>query len=72
MKSVETQTTNDRYLTEQEAAVIDGMSLAWHRRCRWAGNGPPFVKLGNAVRYKESSLRAWMDARTQLSTTKAV
>lgn len=60
----------DRYLTEQEAARIDGMSVSWHQKARLKGDGPPFIKVSRgAVRYKESSLRDWMDSQEARSTS---
>ena len=60
---------SDRYLTDVEASQLTGLSRAWFRRARWTGQGPTFIKLGNAVRYRESSLRAWFDARERSSTS---
>ena len=37
---------------------------AW--RCR--GGGPRFVKLGRAVRYRQTDLDAWIDTRTRSHT----
>lgn len=60
----------DRYLTEKQAAELTGYSCAWFSRARWAGDGPPYTKTGNAVRYKLSSLVAWMDSHTITNTGK--
>lgn len=36
-------------------------------RCR--GDGPPFVKLGRAVRYRASDLDAYVERRTRNNTS---
>ena len=60
----------DRLISEKEAAKITGLSVAWFQRKRWAGGGPPFVKIGRAVRYRETDLNAYIDARAgNLSTS---
>lgn len=57
------------YLSTYEAARVTGLSPAWFERSRWAGGGPPFVKVGRAVRYPLDELHAWMRARLRTSTT---
>lgn len=61
----------DRFLTEREASTLTGLSVAWFQRSRWSGGGPPFIKISRAVRYSERSLIAWLQARTQISTSQA-
>ena len=56
-------------MKENEAAKYLGMSLSWMQRSRWDGSGPPFVKLNHAVRYRQSDLEAWIEARLQRSTS---
>jgi hypothetical protein len=34
-----------------------------------AGDGPPYVKLGGAVRYAEASLQQWMKGQQRTSTS---
>jgi predicted DNA-binding transcriptional regulator AlpA len=52
-----------------EAANLTGLSPAWFERSRWDGSGPPFVKVGRAVRYPLEDLHAWLRARLRRSTT---
>ena len=59
----------DRYLTEKEASTLTGLSVAWFQRSRWSGGGPPFIKIARAVRYNETALKNWFDARTVSNTT---
>lgn len=56
-------------LTEQQAAIYIGMSVAYLRRDRVAGQlgnrtpGPRWMKYGRLVRYRRSDLDAWLAAR---------
>jgi hypothetical protein len=57
------------YLTPRDAASLIGLrpsTLAAWRCCR--SDGPPFVKLGAAVRYQRSALLHWAEAQTRVST----
>jgi predicted DNA-binding transcriptional regulator AlpA len=47
-------------LTEREAAVWSGYSVAYFQRARWDGKGPRFIKLGRNIRYREEDLLAWI------------
>lgn len=61
---------SDRYLNEREAAAIAGLSVSFFQRARWQGSGPLFVRISaRAVRYKESTLREWLDQRVKKSTS---
>ena len=57
-------------LTEEETAEYISMSRGFLRiaRCNTADkkrtSGPPFIKIGRAVRYKKSELDKWLDRRT--------
>lgn len=54
----------DRALTTEEAAEIIGVSANTLKTWRHREKGPPWLKYGDArnatVRYRESSVRAWM------------
>jgi hypothetical protein len=39
------------------------MSLAWFRRKRIHGGGPPFIRVSNRVFYRRRDLRRWIAAR---------
>jgi predicted DNA-binding transcriptional regulator AlpA len=62
----------DRLISEKEAAQITGLSVAWFQRKRWAGGGPPYVKIGRCVRYRETDLVAYIDARAGYLSTSDV
>jgi predicted DNA-binding transcriptional regulator AlpA len=46
---------------ERDAARILGLSVAWLQRKRWEGGGPPYIKIGRAVRYDRDALLRWID-----------
>lgn len=50
-----------------EVARRTGMSVAWVLKARIIGGGPPFVKLGAAVRYPVAELDVWLRERTYSS-----
>ncbi|MFN0171529.1 MAG: helix-turn-helix transcriptional regulator [Bryobacteraceae bacterium] len=50
-------------LTEHDIARITGLSVATVRRWRLRKQGPEFLKIGAAVRYKPSSVMAYLDSR---------
>lgn len=61
---------SEKLLNEKEAAEVLGLSVHWMRRARWAGNGPEFIKIaGGSVRYRPSTIEAFLDARTVKSTS---
>jgi hypothetical protein len=39
------------------------MSLAWYRRKRVFGGGPPFIRISNRIFYRRGELRRWIAAR---------
>ena len=54
--------------TEQAAKILDVTKStleAW--RCR--GGGPPFIRYGRAVRYRESDLESFIQSRLQRNTS---
>src|SRR3954447_20429119 len=50
-------------LNEHEVAQATGISVATIRRWRLFREGPKYLKIGTAVRYKPEYVPAWMDAR---------
>jgi predicted DNA-binding transcriptional regulator AlpA len=58
-----------RYVDEAFASTITGMSPAWFQRARWSGGGPPYVKVGRAVRYRLDELINWFEDRKRASTS---
>ncbi|MFL0560563.1 helix-turn-helix transcriptional regulator [Sphingomonas sp. 179-I 2A4 NHS] len=58
--------------TDVTAGPMLGLSPATLRNMRVKGDGPPFVKMGRAVRYREEDLRDWVAARVVGSTSQRV
>jgi len=50
-------------LNEHDVARITRMSLASVRRWRLLRQGPPFIKIGAAVRYQPQALEAFLKSR---------
>lgn len=45
------------------------VSVKTLQRWRWIGYGPPFIKIGRAVRYRDSDVEAFVQASRRTSTT---
>ena len=50
-------------LNEHDVARITGLSVASVRRWRILQQGPKYIKIGAAVRYKPEDIAVWLDAR---------
>lgn len=50
-------------LNEHDVARITGLSVASVRRWRLLKQGPKYIKLGSAVRYRIEDIRAWLGTR---------
>jgi len=50
-------------LNEQDVARITCLSVASVRRWRILGQGPKFLKINSAVRYRPEDLEAWLASR---------
>jgi predicted DNA-binding transcriptional regulator AlpA len=46
--------------TEQEVAERIRKSLSWLQHVRQTGEGPPYLKIGHAVRYRDDDVDAWL------------
>ena len=53
----------------REAAARVRLSKNTLERFRVQGTGPAYVKLGGAVRYRETDLDAWLESRLTHSTS---
>jgi predicted DNA-binding transcriptional regulator AlpA len=69
LKSAREPNRCERLLTPKETANFLRLSLSWLAKGRMRGDGPPFVKPGRAVRYRESDLLQWLKARARRSTS---
>ena len=50
-------------LNEFDVARVTGLSLASVRRWRLFKQGPKYMKIGSAVRYRPEDVRLWLEAR---------
>jgi predicted DNA-binding transcriptional regulator AlpA len=50
-------------LNEYDVSRITGLSVASVRRWRLFRQGPRYLKIGSAVRYKPEDLAAWLESR---------
>ena len=64
-------TTTDPLLSRPEAASYLGLAPATLAKLAVHGGGPPYLKLGRSVRYRKSSLDAWLAVRTVANTSEA-
>ncbi len=57
--------TIENLLNENDVSRITGLSVASVRRWRLLRQGPKYLKLGAAVRYRLEDIRSWLDSRPQ-------
>ena len=55
-------TTEDRLLTEQQAANLLGWSKKTLQQRRWRGVPPTYCKIGGSIRYLERDILAFIGA----------
>jgi predicted DNA-binding transcriptional regulator AlpA len=55
-----------------EAAIYLGMSESWLNKARGRGNGPRYIKIGKAVKYRVSDCDAYLEARIRNSTSEPI
>lgn len=51
-------------MTSREVSAAIGVPDNTLRHWRCAGTGPPFIRIGQAVRYRLRDLEQWLDERT--------
>jgi predicted DNA-binding transcriptional regulator AlpA len=56
-------TSLETLMTDHDVARVIGMSVASLRRWRLLRQGPKYIKIGVAVRYKPEDLTAWLQSR---------
>lgn len=56
-------------LSETQTAELLGLSIRTLQSWRLRGGGPPFAKVGRAVRYRRSDLELWLEQRLRVSTS---
>jgi len=57
------ENTIETLLDEHDVARITGLSVASVRRWRYLKQGPIYLKIGSAVRYRPDDIAAWLASR---------
>ena len=55
----------DRCIGERQLAAMTDLKAQTLRRWRCEGQGPRFLRLGGAVKYRMSDVESWLSASTQ-------
>ncbi len=57
--------------TEKQEAARLGFSVRTLQQWRLRGGGPPYLKIGSAVRYNPDAVDAWLYERTRHNTAQS-
>jgi predicted DNA-binding transcriptional regulator AlpA len=57
------------HLIEDQLAAREQVSVRTAQRWRTTGEGPPYIKVGKAVRYRLQDVKEWEEARVRQSTS---
>jgi predicted DNA-binding transcriptional regulator AlpA len=55
--------TLEELLTERDVSRVTGLSVSSVRRWRLIRQGPRYIKIGSAVRYRTRDVAAWLESR---------
>ena len=70
MSNTNAPSTDDRYVTDVEAAELLGLSKSYLKQLRGIGGGPRYAKIADkVVRYRVQDLHAWAAKKTVGSTS---
>lgn len=61
----------EKLIDENQLAELTGLAVRTLQAWRYRGDGPPYMKLGSAVRYRLSDVEEWLEKNTFHSTTEA-
>jgi len=61
-RTSESSSSTPELLSEREIEAIYGLRVAWLRRRRREGGGPPFLKILKMVRYTRADLDTFLNA----------
>ena len=56
-------------LTPQQLAARCGLALSTLAKMRLRGDGPTYVKIGAAVRYRDDDVQTWLAAQPRRRST---
>ena len=62
-------TENTQLLTDRDVAALTGLARSTLAKLRLNGQGPRFVKLGAAVRYRADDVQTWVTAQPRRRST---
>ncbi len=54
----------DKFDTEPDTAAMLGIGASTLQQLRFRGEGPPYLKIGRAIRYRRSDVERWLEAHT--------
>jgi hypothetical protein len=57
------------YAETRGASIHSTFSTSYLEKLRVVGGGPPFIKVGKAVRYKLADLDTWLEEQKRGSTS---
>jgi predicted site-specific integrase-resolvase len=63
--------TEEKYLTEKSLAKRWGIDFRTLQKWRCQGIGPPFIKIGIAVRYTPESIKKFEEEQMRSATNKS-
>jgi predicted DNA-binding transcriptional regulator AlpA len=63
------ESTASPYTDTRGASDHTTFSTSYFEKLRVVGGGPPFIKVGKAVRYKRADLDAWLEEQKRGSTS---
>jgi hypothetical protein len=59
----------DPLLTDFDLERVTGRARSTWQKARLTGDGPPFIRLGRLVRYRQSDFELWLAAHPSLRST---
>ena len=62
--------SDDEWMTTQDVAELTKFSTSTLKVWRNERKGPPFYKIGSAIRYKEEDVRLWFQKKAEYHANK--
>lgn len=59
----------DPLLTDFDLERLTGKARSTWQKARLTGSGPPFIRMGRLVRYRQSEFERWLDALPSVRST---
>lgn len=66
MQNQESKQEQEKYFSEKALARKWGISCRTLQKWRWRGTGPPYIKIGIAVRYSPESIKKFEEEHMYL------